>query len=134
MAWGAELSPTLTLKGAVIDGVVYGDTTLVLAVEDISGRLIPTNIALQQNYPNPFNPETTIQFSLDRLREITLIIFDISGREVMKLIDYQVMGVGEHKIVWNGKNQEGVELPSGVYFCQLRIGARTLTHPMVLIR
>jgi hypothetical protein len=121
------------LKGAVIDSVVYGDTTLVAITQPIAG-ILPHQFQLFRNYPNPFNPNTTIRFILSRSDRVTLTIYDLNGKEVIKLIDEQFLSTGEYDIEWNGKNQKGGEAASGVYFYQLKTGNRRLTRQMLKIK
>ena len=74
-----------TLKGCVIDGILYGDTTNVVDV-DPDPNPIPTEYNLEQNYPNPFNPSTIIAFSIPNNANVTLKVYDILGTEVEELI------------------------------------------------
>ena len=75
---------------------------------------LPSEYFLSQNYPNPFNPSTTIKYSLPEEGRITIIIYDILGREVSRLIDGE-KPAGEYEATWNASSY-----PSGVYFYQLR--------------
>ncbi len=121
------------LRGAIIDGVYYGDTTLV-SINDYSLAQIPDKIKLFQNYPNPFNPQTTIRFNVKNSNRISLSIYNSVGREVGRLIDNQWYPVGEHEIIWNGKTEKIAEVASGVYFYRLSVGQQTITRKMLLIR
>lgn len=71
--------------------------------------------ALQQNYPNPFNPATAIQYSLPTPAEVTLTIYDITGREVTRLVNSTQAG-GSYKVVWPGRDRYQNQVASGVYF------------------
>ena len=77
---------------------------------------------LIQNYPNPFNPETTIRFRLPQSMKITVIVFDLMGREIVKLINDEIYTEGWHTIVWNGKDKSGDRVASGIYICQIKAG------------
>lgn len=123
----------LFIKGAVIDGVVYGDTTLVGIKQPASG-ILPHQFQLFQNYPNPFNPNTTIRFILSRSSRITLIIYDVNGKEVMRLVDNQTLHAGEHEVSWDGKTSEGNVAASGIYFYKLNAGTKSFVRRMLLIR
>lgn len=83
---------------------------------------------LHQNYPNPFNPSTTIRFSIPHHTKVTLKIFDILGREVTTLINKD-LNSGEHTVVFNAKN-----LPSGIYFAQMKAGNVVQRIKMVLVK
>ncbi len=79
---------------------------------------VPTTISLQQNYPNPFNPTTTIRYQLPQKTKVMLSIFNIEGR----LVDVLINGfeqAGEHSVTWNGRDHNGEQMPSGIYFVQL---------------
>ncbi|MGB6122083.1 MAG: alpha-amylase family glycosyl hydrolase [Bacteroidota bacterium] len=80
--------------------------------------LVPTEFALDQNYPNPFNPTTTIRFSLPQAVPVRLAIYDLLGRHVTTLIDGH-REAGNHTVVWNGVNDSGVQMGTGVYFYRL---------------
>ena len=98
---------------------------------------IPYKVSLNQNYPNPFNMKTTILFNIDISGFISLEIYDFRGRKVKNLIQKN-FDSGEYSIIWNGENNQGDILPSGVYFYRLfslkndRVGY--FTKKMVLIK
>ncbi len=89
--------------------------------------------SLAQNYPNPFNPSTTIRFQLPERSRVTLSIYDVSGREVARLIDGE-QGEGIHMVSWQGLDREGREVGSGVYFYSLKADGLEITRKMILIR
>ncbi len=93
----------------------------------------PNSFILHQNFPNPFNPGTTISFELFRKTRVILTIFDPLGREIMKLVD-NALPAGTHKVVWDGRDPSGNQLPSGVYFYQLKTGTYIDSKKMLLIR
>ncbi len=100
------------LKGAVIDGVLYGDTTrIVTSVPDFSTGL-PTQFELFPPYPNPFNPSTTIKYDLPKPAMVSLIVYDVLGRKVAELVNEQ-KAAGYHSIVWNAPI-----VASGVYLAR----------------
>lgn len=130
---GGEAGYMAFLKGAVINGVVYGDTTLV-SIDNPRTDVIPERVYLYQNYPNPFNSQTIIKFFLNKSVEVSLVIYALSGKEVIQLIRNQRFQAGEHEFMWNGKSQKGGEAASGVYFYQLTVEKQRLTRQMLLIR
>ncbi len=83
-------------------------------------NLMPKEFALHQNYPNPFNPTTTIRFELPKATKVYLVIYDILGREVARLVDGQLES-GYRQVVWNGKDRYGRELASGIYIVRMFI-------------
>ena len=97
------------------------------------GAETPARFAINGNYPNPFNPQTTISFSLAQPGIIDLSIFDIAGRHVVTLIAGE-QTAGDHKVIWTGRNEKGVNVASGVYFARLRDGDHVSTMRMSLIK
>jgi photosystem II stability/assembly factor-like uncharacterized protein len=100
---------------------------VVTSVRDVSSPA-PTGYALSQNYPNPFNPATTIQFSTAKSSVVNLKILDLLGREVARLVNEQ-RPAGTYSVMWNAGN-----LPSGVYFYQLRAGSFVETKKLLLLK
>lgn len=102
--------------------------------------LVPNFFTLSQNYPNPFNPITTIPFNVNSSQfmvhspiHTTLTIYNILGQRVRVLLDKEI-SQGEHKLEWNGKDEEGNELCSGIYFYRLEASDYSETKKMVLIK
>ena len=90
--------------------------------------------ALKGNYPNPFNPTTTIEFSLEGHSKVNLIVFDIKGAEVRRLVSGEVFLPGSHSVLWDGKNERGQRLSSGVYFTKLIVGEYVEFKKMTLVK
>gem|GEM_PF-711709 len=88
----------------------------------------PRDFELEQNYPNPFNPSTVIRYTLAHDARTTLTISDLLGREIATLVD-EWQTEGPHTALWEARN-----MPSGVYFYQLKIDSRLKTRKMILIR
>jgi hypothetical protein len=117
-----------TLKGCVINGVLYGDTTFVVDVEEEQNP-IPTEYKLEQNYPNPFNPSTKISWQLPISSWVTLKIFDALGREVETLVN-EYQNSGNHSTLYIVNST----LPSGIYFYQLKAGGYVETKKMMFLK
>jgi len=103
--------------------------------EDQESRVIP-NFSLKQNYPNPFNPVTSIQYTVGSGQipiHTTLKIYNILGQRVRTLVD-EPKGRGNHEVIWDGKDESGKEVASGIYFYQLKIGKFTETKRMLLLK
>jgi len=98
-----------------------------------NNNLIPKEVELYQNSPNPFNPETHIRFQLPETRHVVLKIFNALGQEIRTLVDNE-FAVGEHNVVWDGRNDQGIDVPSGMYFYHLRAGSFAQTKKMTLMR
>jgi hypothetical protein len=88
---------------------------------------------LRPAYPNPIGPSTTIRFDLPGTSEVRVQVVDATGRLVRQLLDRQ-FGAGPHTIVWDGTNERGEAVASGVYFCRLVAGERAETRRMTLVR
>ncbi|MCK5125943.1 MAG: T9SS type A sorting domain-containing protein [candidate division Zixibacteria bacterium] len=94
---------------------------------------VPQLLSLEQNFPNPFNPETTIRFALNRSGLAELNIFNILGELVASPINRQ-MTAGPHQVIWDGRDKNGNELASGIYFYRLKSGSITETKKMILLK
>jgi hypothetical protein len=101
---------------------------------------LPQSFELFQNYPNPFNPATLIsfnvygsQFMVHKPIPTTLKIYNVLGQLVRTLVDREMMP-GEYQISWDGKDNSGKEVVSGIYFYQLKVKELTTTRKMVLLR
>jgi ligand-binding sensor domain-containing protein len=95
--------------------------------------LEPYKFALQPNYPNPFNPETRIAYTLEFKGRVSVVVFDGLGRKIRTLAS-GVQGAGGHEAVWNGFDDSGRPVPSGVYICRVRAGEFATSRKMALIR
>jgi len=94
---------------------------------------IPEGIKLNQNYPNPFNPATVISYQLSVSGEVELSVFNSIGEKVCTLFAGN-QNQGNHSVVWNGMNQNGHNMPSGMYYYSLRSDAAILTNKMILLK
>ncbi len=94
---------------------------------------VPEDYTLSQNYPNPFNPVTLINYSVPEDADLSLVIYDISGREVARLVSgFQRSGF--YQIRWDGKSDQGLSLASGVYLYRLKSGSFADTKKMLLLK
>jgi serine protease len=88
---------------------------------------------LFQNYPNPFNPATTIEFSIPHNDQVKMNIYNLAGQQVRSLLN-EKKSAGRYKITWDGKNNEGVQVASGVYIYQLKTGENIASGKMILLK
>jgi len=86
------------------------------------------------NWPNPFNPSTRIGFSLKRRSSVSLEIFDSSGRRVRVLHSDSILDAGSQEIAWDGRDDFGDALPSGIYLAELRLGRERFSRKLVLLK
>jgi hypothetical protein len=113
-------------------GLLRASLGLVTGVE-IDPIPIPKTFELSQNYPNPFNPTTEIRFALPKASNVKMVVYDIMGRLISTLVD-QNMSVGAHRIMWNGQDQSGKTVSSGVYFYHIQADGFSATKKMVLMK
>lgn len=97
------------------------------------GQEVPATFALSQNYPNPFNPSTVIAYDLPKAGHVTLEIFNILGQRVRLLSD-GMQQAGQYRVEWQGSDEDGHPVASGVYLYRLRTGERTESRKMLLLR
>jgi len=105
----------------------------IVASDGGQGSVQPSALALLQNFPNPFNPRTRIRYSLPHASHVIIMVYDVTGKLVRQLEDTD-KEVGEHEVVWDGLNDYGGQISSGIFFYQLRSGNNSLTRKMILIR
>ncbi len=110
-----------------------GDRSVV-AVRDDKDISTAEGFGLVSNYPNPFNPTTTIEFSIPERSMVKVEIFDILGRKVSTLINNQELNAGMQRLVWNGKNDNGVQMVSGAYLYRISSDKYSVTKKMMLIK
>jgi flagellar hook assembly protein FlgD len=99
---------------------------------------LPKNFSLAQNFPNPFNPVTTIKFKVQSSKfkvplPATLKIYNLLGQKVRTLVD-ELKATGEYEVVWDGKDDNGQKVGSGIYFYQLKTGESSESKKMVLLK
>lgn len=86
-----------------------------------------------QNYPNPGNPTTNIVFCLAETRRVELKVFNIIGQEVRSLVN-DFREAGAYSVIWDGRNNQGLEVPSGIYLYRLQVGEHVFTKKLTLLK
>jgi len=99
----------------------------------VAGGVVPRSTHIEQNYPNPFNPTTTIRFTLESAGPVRIIVYDTAGKQIAKLID-EHRAAGPNTARWDGRDDGGHSVSSGIYFYRLTSGAVTETRKMVLLK
>jgi uncharacterized Zn ribbon protein len=94
---------------------------------------IPQSSILHQNYPNPFNARTKLQYQVPEDAYVSLRIYNILGQEVITLVDRR-QRAGDYIITWDGRDDGGLDVASGIYFCRLQVGGYAETVKMVILR
>lgn len=103
----------------------------LFVTDPVATPVVP--LALEQNHPNPFNPATTIRYHLPRDCDVSLEVFDVTGRRVAVLARGS-RRAGDHSIVWDGKSAGGDPLSSGIYLYRLTAGKESISRKMLLMR
>jgi len=107
--------------------------SIVNLTSEVRVEVVPVAYRAYQNYPNPFNPSCTIRYDIPRAGRLSLQVFDVDGSLVRTLVDaWREPGV--YSEVWNGRDEAGTELPSGVYFYRLEAGKAVAMKKMVLLK
>lgn len=104
-------------------------TTSVAPISNV----VPSEFSLGQNYPNPFNPTTSIEYSVPVRSNVEISIFNILGQKVATIMN-DVHEAGTHRATWNGKDQFGKSVASGIYFYQMRAGSFEQVKKMMLMK
>jgi len=99
-------------------------------VEDSTG---PTNFAITGNYPNPFNPTTTIKFTIPETGFVNLNVYNITGQKIRELVA-DIMTAGSHSVMWDGKDENGMMVSSGIYLSRLTSGVHVAAGRMLLMK
>ncbi|HPC35159.1 MAG TPA: choice-of-anchor Q domain-containing protein [Candidatus Marinimicrobia bacterium] len=117
-----------TGESGVID---IGAYEYKVGVDSVSVKILnkdygvePKEFTLLQNYPNPFNPVTTIKYGIPEAGVVRIIIYNISGQKIIELVNI-TQNPGWYQTIWNGKNQDGLPVSSGVYLCHINVIGQT---------
>ena len=116
-----------------IDDLCLVDTPPGTAVLEELTSALPSSFALEQNFPNPFNSDTVIRFALPATGEVELTVYNLVGQSVAKLVE-GMREAGTYRIDWDGKDDRGRGLASGMYLYRLRSAAQVETRKLVLVR
>lgn len=104
-------------NGLVFDPSQLQNPAVVAGVLELQST--PREFALHQNFPNPFNPDTTIKYDLAESADVTLQIYNVLGQVVRTLVASEAQDAGRYQIRWNGMDERGVPVSSGIYFYQI---------------
>ena len=108
------------------------DTVIYTGIDDVELG-IPQEYAIYQNYPNPFNPTTTIKYDLKQTGDVSLKIYNILGQEVRTLVNTR-QEAGYKSVVWDGLNNYGARVASGVYIYRIEAGEFVKAKKMILMK
>jgi hypothetical protein len=126
--WGVDVSPggKMTIPEA-------GSGELGKIAAGSEGVTLPSEFSLAQSYPNPFNPETNIRFQLPEASSVTITVYNTIGQAIRTLVESQYEA-GFHSVRWNGKDQNGSDVSSGIYIYKIQAGNFTDMKKMTLVR
>ena len=142
-AIGAKSVDAATIEAWIAQARLEDDGSLAFKqgienLESLLASLIPEETALLPNYPNPFNPETWIPYQLATSAEVTLTIYDINGQLIRRLaVGHQAAGMYRSRsraVYWDGRNQLGESVASGLYFYTLTAGEFSATRKMLILK
>lgn len=129
-AWGVTVNQNIFTSGGQI--FTYRDR-IGVATDVKEQTQLPIGYSLSQNYPNPFNPETTIEFQLPQASQVKVVVYNLAGQLVRTLIDAP-QAAGRFKLRWDGRDERGNQVASGVYMYELQAGNFRAKNKMILMR
>lgn len=137
LSWDPNAVPleglTLVANGEYIDMASVSSARIVGTAKIVAGDPLPKNYALDPVHPNPFNPTCEVPFSLPEVSEVTIEIYDLTGRKV-KTIASREYDAGRYSVKWHGVDETGREMPGGLYLCRMQAGSFVETRRMLLLK
>jgi len=139
ITWDATGDSNITVETKVVnpknwEWVILENGSEALATDDQITFISPEEYRLEQNYPNPFNPNTTIQYTLPINRKVSIKIYNVNGQLVNTLVNNELVSAGTHKVMWNGKNKNGLQVSTGMYFYSLEWAGMKKVKSMTLLK
>lgn len=128
---GKSENDTVAYSGFWTPWVV--DVTEVEEEEEEEKELLPEDFSICQNYPNPFNPHTVIEYALPEQSHVSIVVYNILGQKVRVLRD-EMERAGFKKVVWDGKDDKGFDVASGVYFYRIQATDFVKCKKMLLLK
>jgi hypothetical protein len=132
-SFGVDQNNELYVVATAAAGKIWKFNKSPLAVGINENETIPQDYKLIQNYPNPFNPSTVISYSIPQAGFVKLQIYDITGKQIRSLVNTNQQP-GKYDISFNGKDDYGNSLPSGIYFYTLSSEKFSETRKMLMIK
>jgi hypothetical protein len=128
-----NVEPGRTYWYRLVSEDLSGQTHLYGPVSASPVEALPQSFALSQNYPNPFNPQTWIEYRLPEAARVTIDIYNVAGQLVRQL-QAADLPAGAYRARWDGRDAQGREAASGVYFCRMKAASFTRTVKMILLK
>ena len=130
-----EITPATEVEFTVRvekDGIpIWGDTFAIVVAD--APTALPDDFALLHNFPNPFNAETQIAYRLPREARVRLTVFNAIGQPVRQLVNAR-QAAGTHSVTWDGQDDRGSPVATGIYFYRFAAGPFYQVRPMVLLK
>ena len=124
---------TVKITNVVVSGPKGNVANVSSSVTSAAIKLVPGVFALHQNYPNPFNPITEIQFDIPEATVVNISIFNLMGQKVKTLTNEQTLP-GYHVVKWDGTNDKGMSVSTGMYFYTLQTGTHSAMRKMLFLK
>jgi hypothetical protein len=123
-------TPTTCAEGLIDDiQIIVSDCVLI----DVADATLPSQFVVEENRPNPFNPRTSIRFGLPSAGKVDVSVFDAGGRRIRTLMD-ATRDAGYHTVVWDGRDERGHAVGSGVYYYTVKTERESQSHKMMLLK
>lgn len=130
----SSYDPNFPTRNGKVD-IFAGDRALVVGVKEKTTTTEgPSDLDLMQNYPNPFNPSTEIVYSSNTSQPLSLKIYNIRGQLVKTIFQNMIHGNGQHSVKWDGRDQMGTLVASGVYISRLESPTKSISRKMLIVR
>jgi len=113
--------------------IFFVDDVKITGPDANPGEVTPLVTSLKGNYPNPFNPETTISYTVKDNSPVSIDIFNVKGQKVRRLVN-EVKNAGNHTVIWNGTDDNGRAVSSGVYYFKMNAGKFSSTKKMIMMK
>jgi hypothetical protein len=133
VAWPGGVPDTLNVA-PLVPGRRYKLTTDCIPVGVGIEPEIPVGFSISQNYPNPFNPSTRLTYALPEQAAVRIVVFDVLGREVRRIVDNETKPAGVYDVTWDGKNNGGSVVPTGTYFLRFEAGTFQTVKKLLLLK
>ena len=121
------------LRGIRLERVRLNEGSVVVTLTNDGKPDVPTTYALYPNYPNPFNPETTIRYGVPVPGRVVVVVYNLSGQKVRELVS-GLRDAGMYTVLWDGRDDRGSEVGSGVYLYRLQAGRHEDIRRMVMVK
>jgi hypothetical protein len=124
---------SLKLQKAILVDEKATPLDVVILPKEEEGSAAPRRFSLSQNHPNPFNPETEIGYGLSQASHVNLVVYDLLGRKVRTLVS-EHQSAGSQSVIWDGRDEQGAQVASGVYFYRLKAGEFCAARKMIMLK